>query len=654
MSPEGSSPAERDTARGEDGMHNVIVGTAGHVDHGKTCLIKALTGAETDRLKEEKKRGITIELGFAEMPNSTGRHIGIIDVPGHERFVRNMLAGIGGIDLVLLVVAADEGVMPQTVEHFEILKMLEIKRGIVVITKADLAEPDWLELVKEDVKATVSGTFLEKAPIIAVSSYTGENIEQLRALILEQAENTAGRREDHSLLRIPVDRVFTMEGFGTVITGTLLEGAVSVGNEVQIYPGDRTAKVRNLQVHGEMVETALAGQRTAVNLVNVKKDEIKRGDVIAAKDSLMQTMMLDVKIRMFADAKRTLINGSRLHLYYGSAETLCKAVLLDSETLESGGTGYAQLRMEEQIAVRKGDRFIIRFYSPVETIGGGVILDANPVKHRRFRIEVLEALAVKEKGEEDAVLEQILRESGSSLPTFRDLAVKIGRTTEEVSKEVGELTSEGKAVYLSDDTYIHSDYAKRIEETARQILAEYHGKNPISAGMQKGEFRKRLADRLYLRDVKAADRLLRFLFNSHKLKDLGNSTALPEHSVEYKPEHLDILERLEKRYMDAGFEIPELDECIGGEKDKGLAEQIVEAMAESGRLKKLTYQYYMHISHFDEAMKRFYEHMDKHGKITLAEYRDLLNTSRKYAVLILEYLDEQKITAMTGDARVLI
>lgn len=635
-------------------MHNVIVGTAGHVDHGKTCLIKALTGTETDRLKEEKKRGITIELGFAEMPNSSGLQIGIIDVPGHERFIRNMLAGIGGIDLVLLVVAADEGVMPQTIEHFEILKMLEIKNGIVVITKSDLVDADWMELVKEDVKSTVKDTFLEDAPIIAVSSYTGENIEELRTLILDKVKAVSSRREDPSLLRIPIDRVFTMEGFGTVITGTLIEGSVSVGDEVQIYPGERVAKVRNLQVHGDMVTTAFAGQRTAVNLVNVKKDEIKRGDVLAARGSLKQTMMLDVKIRMFDDAPRTLLNGSRLHLYYGSAETLCKAVLLDVDALESGATGYAQLRMEEEIAVRKGDRFIIRFYSPVETIGGGIILDASPPKHKRFRQEVLDGLAVKEADEEDAVLEQTLREAGNNLLSNQNLAVKLGRTVSEISSEITRLAAEGKAIRLTDDIYVHREFIGRIEQTAKGILAEYHEKNPVSSGIQKGEFRKKLADKLYFKDVRAIDLLLRHLVQSEHLRDLGNHVALPSHKVEYKPEHLAVLARLEKRYLDAGFEIPELEECIADEKDKELARQIIESMSESGRLKRLTYQYYMHSSHFDEAMKRFYDHMNKQGRITLAEYRDLLNTSRKYAVLILEYLDQQRITAMADDARVLL
>ena len=635
-------------------MRNVIVGTAGHVDHGKTRLIRALTGTDTDRLKEEKKRGITIDLGFAEMPNPSGQQIGIIDVPGHERFVRNMLAGIGGIDLVLLVVAADEGVMPQTIEHFEILKMLDIKKGIVVITKMDLVDEDWLELVKDDVAATVKGTFLEGAPVVAVSSHTGENIDQLRALILEKVKDVANRREDPSLLRIPIDRVFTMEGFGTVITGTLVEGSVRVGDEVQIYPGERIAKVRNLQVHGKAVDAAFAGQRTAVNLVNVKKDEIKRGDVLAAKGTLELTRMLVVKIRMFDDAPRTLVNGSRLHLYYGSAEALCKAVLLDADALESGASGYAQLRMEEEVAVRKGDRFIIRFYSPVETIGGGVILDANPVKHKRFRKEVIDALKILEGGDEEAVLEQILREASKLLPSKKDLTVRLGRTTEEVSSGLMKLVSEGKAVSLSEDTYVHVEYTEKVRKATEDILAEYYGKNPISPGMQKGEFRKKLADKLHIADIKNIDLLLSHLVKKVQLRDLGNSVALPGHRVEYTPELLALISRLEKRYLDAGFEIPELEDCIQDEKDKELAKQMVEAMSESGTLKKLTYQYYMHSSHWEEAMKRFRNHMEQHGKITLAEYRDLLNTSRKYAVLILEYLDQQKITKMVDDARILL
>lgn len=645
---------QKNTDRGESRMHNIIIGTAGHVDHGKTCLIKALTNIETDRLKEEKKRGITIELGFADMPNSQGQHIGIIDVPGHERFVKNMLAGIGGIDLVLLVVAADEGVMPQTVEHFEILKMLKIKKGIIVLTKADLVEPEWLEMVEEDVRSTVKGTFLEKAPMIAVSSYTGQNIEELRKLILDKVKDVGVRKEDPSLLRIPIDRVFTIDGFGTVVTGTLMEGSVKVGSEVQIYPGDQVAKVRSLQVHGENVETAYAGQRTAVNLVNIKKEEINRGNVLAAKGSMKQTMMIDVKIQMFDDTPRILKNDDRLHLYYGSAEVLCKAVLLDKDVLESGQEGYAQLRLEEEIAVKKGDRFIIRFYSPVESIGGGVVLDANPTKHKRFRNEVIEALVIKEAGDENAILEQTIRETSKTLMNMKDIALKLGKTLPELQIEIETLISEGKVIKLTDDLAVHVDYIKFVQKTAESILDEYHKKNPISIGMQKGEFRKKLSDKLYIKELKVLDFFINRLIKNRHLRDSGNLVAASTFKVEYKEEHFAMQKRLEKVYLDAGYEVPELEEAISKEKDVSLAKQMVEALAEEGKLKRLTYQYYMHKIHWEKAMKLFQDHMDKKDSITLAEYRDLLDTSRKYAVMILEYLDEQKITRLVDDVRILL
>ena len=318
-------------------MKNVIVGTAGHVDHGKTCLIKALTGIDADRLKEEKQRGITIELGFADMQAPDGTDIGIIDVPGHEKFIRNMLAGIGGIDLVLLVVAADEGVMPQTVEHLDIMKLLKIRSSIIVITKTDMVEEvaagmpakDWLDMIETDVRAAVKDSFLENAPCLRVSAQTGEGIEELKQLIFSEAAKVGEKNSNPALLRIPMDRVFTIQGFGTVITGTLVQGMIRTGQDVTIYPEGLDAKVRNLQVHGKMVDAAYAGQRTAVNLTGVRKEDIARGNVLAAKDSLKTSSMIDVKLQVLEDSKRTLLTGSRLHLHYGSAQTLCKAVLLD-------------------------------------------------------------------------------------------------------------------------------------------------------------------------------------------------------------------------------------------------------------------------------------------------------------------------------------
>ena len=347
-------------------MHNIIIGTAGHVDHGKTCLIKALSGFDTDRLKEEKKRGITIDLGFANLPNDAGLHIGIIDVPGHEKFVKNMLAGIGGIDLVLLVISLEEGVMPQTVEHFEILKMLHIKQGIVVLTKEDAVDTDWADAVEEDVIGLVKDSFLENAPMIRVSSYIGKNISKLKDMIISMVADLAGRREEAELFRLYVDRVFTMEGFGTVVTGTLQEGSVKTGDDVVLYPAGREIKIRGIQSHGQKEEQAFAGQRTALNLLNVKKEELSRGDILAYPGSIIKTKLIDVKVNTFKTSTRELRSGDRIHLNYGSAQVMAKVILLSKDFLRPGEGDYAQLRFDDDVVLKRNDRFIIRFLSPLE------------------------------------------------------------------------------------------------------------------------------------------------------------------------------------------------------------------------------------------------------------------------------------------------
>ena len=633
-------------------MNNIIIGTAGHVDHGKTCLIKALTGIDTDRLKEEKQRGITIELGFADLHTPDGQTIGIIDVPGHERFIKNMLAGIGGIDLVLLVVAADEGVMPQTVEHLDILKLLDIKKGIVVLTKADAVDADWLELVREDVRETVSGSFLEDAPIVETSSYTGQNIETLRTMIFDMVKECSEKNENEALLRIPIDRVFTIGGFGTVITGTLTEGKISVGQEVELYPSEKIAKVRNLQVHGNMVEEAHAGQRTAVNLVNIKKEEIRRGDVLAARGALTPSMMLDVKINMLADSKRELLTGSRVHLYYGSDEILCKAVLLDAEALAPGESGYAQLRLEGSVAVRQGDRFVIRFYSPVETIGGGIILDENPRKHKRFDEEVLQAFALRESGDDSVILEQILKEEGRELKNTREIARRLRRTEAETDSLLQGLVSSGQVVMLAADTPVHVDYLRRAAAAAEGILTEYHEKNPLSPGMQREELRTKLLARLRRSDAKEADQLLAWAEAQGALRFSGHTAAKADFQISYTPEQKKQRDRLLAFYQSRGFEAPDIEEALEGEKDKAAAGQAVLALVNEGMLTRLSGQTYMHSEFYDTALQRIKEKLEAQGTVTLAEVRDLMNTSRKFALLLLDHTDEKQITVKEGDVRV--
>ena len=583
-------------------MQNVIVGTAGHVDHGKTCLIKALTGTDTDRLKEEQKRGITIELGFANLPNDAGIHIGIIDVPGHEKFVKNMLAGIGGIDLVLLVVALDEGVMPQTVEHFEILKMLHIKQGIVVFTKADLVDEDWAELVNDDVDNLVKGTFMEKADRIQVSAYTGKNIDVLKQMIVDKVRAAGARRQEKELFRLPIDRVFTMEGFGTVVTGTLLEGCCQVGQEVELYPTEKTVKIREIQTHGHKVDMAYAGQRTALNLVNIKKDEINRGDVLAAQDSLLKSQFIDAKVQLFSSTDRELRNGDRVHINYGSAQAICKAVLLDKDVLSAGEEAYVQFRFDEPVAVRRNDRFIIRFYSPTITFGGGIVLEAEALKHKRNHEEVIDSLHIKELGTDLEVLELELKEESRYFPVPKILAAKLNWTNQETEEQLEVLVKGKKAVRLSDGSFIHKDYWNEITQYGTELLNQFHKENPISDGMEKEEFKSRILDTFKIRESKKADVLLNEMIKRSITVTMASAIAAAGFNAEYSHELKGMLKDIEDTYLKAGYEIPATDDVIGKFKDKKMAKQIVNDLVKKGTLIKINPGALIHKDNWDKAM----------------------------------------------------
>ena len=635
-------------------MQNVIVGTAGHVDHGKTCLIKALTGTDTDRLKEEQKRGITIELGFANLPNDAGIHIGIIDVPGHEKFVKNMLAGIGGIDLVLLVVALDEGVMPQTVEHFEILKMLHIKQGIVVFTKADLVDEDWAELVNDDVDNLVKGTFMEKADRIQVSAYTGKNIDVLKQMIVDKVRAAGVRRQEKELFRLPIDRVFTMEGFGTVVTGTLLEGCCQVGQEVELYPTEKTVKIREIQTHGHKVDMAYAGQRTALNLVNIKKDEINRGDVLAAQDSLLKSQFIDAKVQLFSSTDRELRNGDRVHINYGSAQAICKAVLLDKDVLSAGEEAYVQFRFDEPVAVRRNDRFIIRFYSPTITFGGGIVLEAEALKHKRNHEEVIDSLHIKELGTDLEVLELELKEESRYFPVPKILAAKLNWTNQETEEQLEVLVKGKKAVRLSDGSFIHKDYWNEITQYGTELLNQFHKENPISDGMEKEEFKSRILDTFKIRESKKADVLLNEMIKRSITVTMASAIAAAGFNAEYSHELKGMLKDIEDTYLKAGYEIPATDDVIGKFKDKKMAKQIVNDLVKKGTLIKINPGALIHKDNWDKAMGLLKGYFESHPNISLRDYRDLLGTSRKYAVLFLEYCDQQKITKKQDDVRILV
>ena len=634
-------------------MQNVIVGTAGHVDHGKTCLIKALSGIDTDRLKEEKKRGITIELGFANLIDTDGVHIGIIDVPGHEKFVKNMLAGIGGIDLVLLVVALDEGVMPQTVEHFEILKMLQIRQGIVVLTKSDTVDSDWADMVEEDVRELIKGSFLEQAELIRVSSYTGENIDVLRQKIVTMAKQAGKRREEKELFRLPIDRVFTMEGFGTVVTGTLVEGMCEAGEEVMVYPQERLLKIRGVQSHGQKEEKASAGQRTAINLAGIKKEELSRGQVLAYPGSLVNSTMVDATLRLFDSTQRKLKNGDRVHLSYGSAQAIGKVILLDCEVVEAGQEALVQLRFDDPICVKRNDKFIIRFYSPVETFGGGTVLNPAADKHKRGQEDVIESLKLKKTGTDMEILEQMVNEESRRFPEAKDLAAWMDLTVSEAEQMMDTLRNKKKILHLNDGSFVGKAYWEKVSELANQVLAHFHRENPIVEGMDREELKSRLAERMHLKSGKKAEALMAELEKRKVITIQGSIVSVAGFTVSYSDEASQMMTDMENIYKKAGIEVPSTDELVGAYKDRKQARQVLSELTKKGILVKAGTGVLMHKEHWDRALSVLRDHLASHPQITLGEFRDLLGTSRKYAVMLLETYDQMKITKKIGDARVL-
>lgn len=632
-------------------MKNVVIGTAGHVDHGKTLLIKALTGIDTDRLKEEKKRGITIELGFAFIDFENGERAGIVDVPGHEKFIKNMLAGAGGVDLAMLVVAADEGFMPQTVEHLGILRLLGLRDGLVVITKCDMVEPDWVEMVRDDVAEHVKGTFLEGAPVMAVSAYTGQGIAELKALLQEKV-TSAGAKNTRSPFRIPVDRIFSVEGFGTVITGTLIEGQLTEGDEVTLYPAELPTKVRNLQVHGKDVEHAYAGQRVAVNLAGLKKSQVNRGDVVAKPGSMKNAMMLDVRLQVLPESDRVVKSGMQVHFYHGARTLLSKVVLLDGEELRPGESCYAQLRLTEPLAAKAGDRFVVRFYSPLETIGGGVILDPNPARHKRGDRNVLEALAVRESGSDtDRVLQAVEKGCGT-YQSWADIVKPLDLPEETLEQAKEELLDRGELAEYLPGRYLTRKALEAYAAKAEALLSQYHAQNPLLAGMRREEARQKLFGKP---DPALGDAILALLEQDGRIHFSGQRLALVSFTPAYSPKQKKILEQLEQAYSDGGFSPPDLDEVYKlFPKEREGCRQVLEALLAEEKLVSLSPQILFSRAAYDEAVRRLMGHFEKEETLALGQFRDLLQTSRKYALALLEYWDRNKVTVKNGDNRMLV
>lgn len=630
-------------------MNHVIIGTAGHVDHGKTLLIKALTGIDTDRLQEEKKRGITIELGFAHLDWPDGTQAGIVDVPGHEKFIKNMLAGAGGIDLAMLIVAADDGFMPQTLEHLDILTLLGIKDGLVVITKCDVVDPEWLEMMQEEIHQRVEGTFLEGKPIIPVSAYTGQNIDVLREE-LHKMVLRAGQKNMRVPFRLPVDRVFSVDGFGTVVTGTLIEGTMHEGDLAEMVPSGAATRIRNLQVHGKDVETAYAGQRVAVNLAGLKKTDIQRGDAVAKPGSVRISRMLDVRLQNLRDSHRVIQNDMQVHLYHGAAVLMAKVVLLDRDSLNPGESCYAQLRMQENIAAKTGDHFVIRFLSPLETIGGGVILDDSPQRHKRNVPAVLEALKIRETGSGGDRVIQVLTELGTELPTVEKLAQKLHMEPSDVEEPIRDLCARGEAVEVLEGRYVSSSVMDKIWTACQEILAGYHKQNPLHAGMKEAEVRQKCFRNL---DQTAADALLRELRSEGKIRRVSDRYALADFEIHFTKRQNNIKDRLVQTYRKAGIESPSTDDVLASfaTNEKIDSKMVLESLVTDGTLVMLTPQICWYKDVYAEACRVTREHFEKEETLVLGQLRDLLNTSRKYALALLDYYDKNRITKKDGDIR---
>lgn len=629
-------------------MKNIIIGTAGHVDHGKTRLIKALSGIDTDRLEEEKKRGITIELGFAHIPNDAGYNIGVIDVPGHEKFIKNMLAGIGGIDFVLFVVAADEGIMPQTREHFEILQALGIDDGIIAITKTDMVDEEWLELVQEDIRDYVEGSFLEGKPMIPVSAKSGANIDLLKEEIIRKCDRESKRIEAPEMFRLPVDRIFTKSGFGTVVTGTLMDGTCSLNDEVLVFPEETPAKIRGIQTYGNDVEQAVAGQRTAINLSGVRKEDIRRGDVIAAKSAVSVNGMLDVKLKIFDSSERMVLNNSRVHLYCGSKEVLTKVILMDRDALSAGEEAYVQFRLEEPIAVRRGDRFIIRFYSPIITIGGGQILDAVPEKHKRNRENVLEGFRTLESGNVSDIF--VLKTGGHKFYSKELLLQELGMLPETGNREIERCIEEGKLIELEDGTILAASKFQMMTDRLIQLLQEYHESNPLAEGMPKQELQSRLRDTWHIQEDKIILGTVHRLMDLGTLMDCGKTVSMQGFEAVLTPEQEKLKERIAGMYKDAGIEIPKNDEIYVLDSDKRVINAIFDRLYKEGVLVKVDPSYNISQEGWNRVVAAA-RTAGAEGSFVLADFRDTLNTSRKYASVYLAALDRAGITVFDGERR---
>jgi selenocysteine-specific elongation factor len=633
-------------------MKSIIVGTAGHIDHGKTALVKALTGIDADRLQEEKRRGITIDLGFAHMelpmPNGETLRLGFVDVPGHERFVRNMLAGVGGIDLVLLVIAADEAIMPQTREHFEILQLLGVQRGLTVLTKSDTVDADTLAVVRLEVEEFLRGTFLSNPnsenpkSIIAVSSLTGAGLDELKHAIVEAAREIKPR-DSAALARLPIDRVFSMKGFGTVVTGTLVAGSIHREDELEIFPTRRSVRVRGVQVHGQPADAAVAGQRSALNVAGASVEEVARGMTLASPGMLETTRQADVLLRLLPSAARPLKNRARAHFHSYTMESVVEIVLHTVKQIAPGEEALARIKLPEATLLLPGDRFILRQFSPVVTIGGGVVLDAAPLPRMPGLADHLAALT--NGAAEERLAARVARRGHRGISLAR-LMAETGWRKSILEQRMAPLLLAGRVVPLGE-ALLHAPALDALKTRIAALVAEFQRKNPLSGGVGKEELRAQADLPVELFEAVAAQ-----LAGEKKIEIWGDVVRLPGRGVVMKDEEAESRKKIEEAFAAAGLKVPALQDVLAGLKiDRVRAQKIVTLLLREKVLTKISDELVFHRSALDELRKTMTAFKSKSPAIDVAQFKELTGVSRKYAIPLLEYLDRERVTKRVGDRR---
>lgn len=632
-------------------MKHVIVGTAGHIDHGKSALVRALTGTDPDRLKEEQLRGITIDLGFAHLDLGDVQ-VGFVDVPGHEKFVKNMLAGVGGIDFVVMVVAADESIMPQTREHFDICRLLGVGAGIVAITKSDMVDPEMLELVRDEITETMSGSFLENAEVIAVSSKTGEGIDRLKKAI-HSLSLSVRPRPSHRLLRLPIDRSFSIRGFGTVVTGTLTSGELQKDQEVELIPGGLVARVRGLQVHGNMTGHAVAGQRTAVNLQGVDLEQVERGMVITAPHAFQPTQILDVELHLLPSAK-PIRNLVKVRFHQGTIEVLARVALIGRETLLPGESTFAQLRLDSPVFCLHGDAFIIRRFSPTITIGGGTVLHPNPPKHKSTDTKAFSILQSLARGDLSEKIPVLLAASPRRAMDLHELNSLLGLPVADVTKLCTGLVKSGKVVMAQAPSpiLVLPSVVESLANESMMHVSEFHKENPLLKGISKEELRKRVFDDLPLEVFRLC---LDDLVAKKKISFQEDAVSLHGREVQLSNEGEQLRESIEDLYRKAGFQTPPFSELPNHIKaDAGELRRIYFWMIKEKILIKLTEDFVFHRETIEWIKQQIRGRFAPGDKFGVAEFKDLFDITRKHAIPLLEYLDREKFTRRLGNDRVLL